>query len=319
MTVHRVSLRWVTALVAGAGLALAGCAAPTPGGAAGPLTTSTGFSTNTGSSTNTGAETGRATGTSAGGSTVPPFVDCAKGALPTVQPGTITIGTDSPATGPWFAAGTPSNGDGLESSVGYALAGVLGYGRDQVSWITIDRQQAAAGDATGFDIDLNQFTAPDGGTAAVDYSTGYFAVTDTLVTNRSSASQPATAAALKGQRLGAVAGSTGVATATRVTGSDPISYPDQGQALAALSAGTLPAVVLPTPAAIAAAQADPSLLLVGQLPTDPSVQPTQFKVLLAKGSALTGCVSGAVDRLRVEGTLEQLAAQWVDPLVPQLR
>ncbi len=78
-------------------------------------------------------------------------------------------------------------------------------------------------------------------------------------------------------------------------------------------------MVLPTPAAIAAARADPSLLLVGQLPTDPSAQATQFKVLLPKGSALTGCVSGAVDRLRVEGTLKNSPHQWVDPVVPQLR
>ena len=64
---------------------------------------------------------------------------------------------------------------------------------------------------------------------------------------------------------------------------------------------------------------DPALLLVGQLPTDPRVQPDQFKVLLAKGSVLTGCVSAAVDRLRVEGNLEQLAHQWIDPQVPELR
>jgi polar amino acid transport system substrate-binding protein len=48
------------------------------------------------------------------------------------------------------------------------------------------------------------------------------------------------------------------------------------------------------------------------------VQPDQFKVLLPKGSVLIGCVSAAVDRLRVEGTLEQLARTWVDPQVPVL-
>ena len=258
-------------------------------------------------------------GTSAAGSTAPPLVECGNGALPTVVPGTITIGTESPAAAPWFVAGTPSNGEGLESAVGYAVAAVLGYGRDQVSWRTVDRLQAAAGATTGSDLVLNQFTAPDMPASGVDYSTGYFSVTDTLVTSRSAPLRTASVAALAGQRVGAVAGAAGAGTAMRVTGSSPTTFADQRLALAALAAGAVPAVVLSTPDALTAAAADPGLQLVGQLPIDPSVQPTQFKALLPKGSALTGCVSGAIDRLRVEGTLEQLATQWVDPAVPQLR
>ena len=59
--------------------------------------------------------------------------------------------------------------------------------------------------------------------------------------------------------------------------------------------------------------------VAGQLPSDPSSQPDQFKVLLTKGSALTGCVSAVIDRLRVEGELETFAATWVDPVAPPLR
>lgn len=291
---------------------LAGCAAPGPAGPA--ATGPTVPSVTPGSITLT-----TTAGTSAAGSTAPPLVECGNGALPTVVPGTITIGTESPAAAPWFVAGTPSNGEGLESAVGYAVAAVLGYGRDQVSWRTVDRLQAAAGATTGSDLVLNQFTAPDMPASGVDYSTGYFSVTDTLVTSRSAPLPTASVAALAGQRVGAVAGAAGAGTAMRVTGSSPTTFADQRLALAALAAGAVPAVVLSTPDALTAAAADPGLQLVGQLPIDPSVQPTQFKALLPKGSALTGCVSGAIDRLRVEGTLEQLATQWVDPAVPQLR
>ncbi len=105
-------------------------------------------------------DSGQPSRTSAAGSTVPPLIDCVGGALPTLQSGTMTIGTGSPATDPWFVAGAPSSGEGLESSVGYALAASL--------VTTVIRssgpRRPAAGPrraATGFDLDLNQFTAPD--------------------------------------------------------------------------------------------------------------------------------------------------------------
>jgi len=252
----------------------------------------------------------------AGGTTAPALPDCTGGMLPTVTAGTITVGTGSPGMSPWYVGGSPDSGEGLESAVAYAVAQALGYGRDRVAWVVVDRGQAAAGAARAFDVDLDQFTAPDAGTATADYSTGYFSVTDTLVTRQTGAA-PVSAAALSGMALGAVAGTDSV-TGVQLTGADPAVFADQQQALAALAAGTVTGVLLPTPAALAAAAADPGLRLVGQVPSDPMTQPEQFKVLLPKGSALTGCVSAAVDRLRVEGTLEQLAGQWVDPLVPAL-
>ena len=144
-------------------------------------------------------------------------------------------------------------------------------------------------------------------------------MTDPLVTRQGDASAPKSTAALAGARLGAVSGTSSTDGVNRVSGAAPTSFSGPQQALAALAAGSLAGVVLPTPDALAAAQADPTLSLAGQLPSDPQMQPDQFKVLLPKGSALTGCVSAAVDRLRVEGTLQQLAQQWVDSQVPELR
>ena len=37
----------------------------------------------------------------------------------------------------------------------------------------------------------------------------------------------------------------------------------------------------------------------------------QFGLVLAKGSALTGCVSQAVDALRSDGTLTKLESEWL--------
>lgn len=300
MAAHRMRRRWSLAVALCAGLVLTGCASSVNGAAG----------SSSGSTATRPAP--------AGGTAAPALPDCTNGALSTMTPGTITVGTESPGRSPWYE-GDPRSGQGLEPAVGYALAQVLGFDHDHVSWTVVDRTQAAAGSATGFDFDLDQFTAPDAGTPTADYSTGYFAVTDTLVTRQGDASAPKSTAALAGARLGAVSGTSSTDGVNRVSGAAPTSFSGPQQALAALAAGSLAGVVLPTPDALAAAQADPTLSLAGQLPPDPQMQPDQFKVLLPKGSALTGCVSAAVDRLRVEGTLQQLAQQWVDSQVPELR
>ena len=291
--------RWWLAAGVSAGVALAGCATPA---SSGPAAASGAGSISQAPAT--------------GGTTAPALPDCTGGALPTLTSGTITVGTGSQGASPWYVGGSPDSEQGLESAVTYRLAEALGYGRDRVNWIVVDRGLAVSGAAKGFDIDLDQLTAPDAGTATADYSTGYFSVTDTLVMRQDGTAVPVSVAAVAAVPLGAVSGTSGVAGGKRVTGSDPVVFADQQHALAGLATGSVGGVVLPTPAALAAAGADPGLRLIGQLPADPTVQAEQFKVLLPKGSALTGCVSAAVDRLRVEGVLEQLARQWVDPQVP---
>lgn len=296
------------AAVLAAGALLAGCAAP--GG---------GVASTAGMAPPGSAQAGQAApGTSAAGTPAPPLPACADRALPTLTPGTLTVGTGSPTATPWFVGESPATGQGLESAVAYAIAQALGYGPDAVAWSVVDRAKAGAGTAGGFDFDLNQFTAPDAGTATADYSTGYFALTDTLVTRAPAVSATSAAQALQGTSAAAVTGSSGASAVKRVAGKDAVLFPDQKQALAALSAGSVAGVVLSTPAALTAVAADPTLAIVGQLPSDPEIQPEQFKALLPKRSALTGCVSAAIDRLRVEGTLEQLAERWVDPVAPQL-
>ncbi len=63
--------------------------------------------------------------------------DCAPDSLPTKKPGTLTIGTDSPAFEPWFKDNDPSNGEGFESAVAYAVADELGFSEDQVEWVKV--------------------------------------------------------------------------------------------------------------------------------------------------------------------------------------
>ncbi|MET0865760.1 MAG: transporter substrate-binding domain-containing protein, partial [Nakamurella sp.] len=306
--------RWL-ALVAGAGIVMAGCAAPASTGSA---PSGTGLSASGTSDSGGTSRSAAGTGQSAAGSAAPALPQCPAGALPTVAPGILTVGTSATPVSPWYIGDPSADATGLEPSVAVAIGSTLGYTRDDIVWTTVDPAAARAGTAAGFDIDLNQFTAADSGTATADYSTGYYSITDTLVMPATVAQPPATVQDAATLTVAAVSGSSAASTAKRVTGRDPVTFAEQGQALASLATGSVPALVLPTPAALAAAAADPAVRLVGQLPTDPSVQPDQLKVLLAKDSPLTGCVSAAIDRLRVEGTLDQLATQWINPLIPQL-
>ena len=53
--------------------------------------------------------------------------DCAQGK--TLKDGVLTVGTDSPAYDPWFRHNDPTNGQGYESAVAYAVAKQLGFDR----------------------------------------------------------------------------------------------------------------------------------------------------------------------------------------------
>ena len=52
------------------------------------------------------------------------------------------------------------------------------------------------------------------------------------------------------------------------------------------------------------------IAVLGQL-SQPTEQPAQFGMVLAKNSKLTACVSAAIDQLRVTGALAALVQRWV--------
>ncbi len=309
-------VRLCPALILAVGLTLSACAVPlgpTPAGAASPSSVSDAGSAVPAS---TGESLVQIPEGTVADTTVPPLDSCASAGIPTVSPGVLTIATGSPADPPWFAGSDPSNGRGLEAAVAYEIADGLGYPSDRVRWVRVDSAQAAAGQKTQFDVDLDQYTAPDPGTTTADYSTGYYSITDSLLVPVTEP-KPATVAEVGRLMVGAApgAGSSVYGNSIGPTG----RFDSDEAAIAALVSRAIGGVVMPTPAALAAAQQNPGLVVAGQLPSDPSAQPDQFKALLPKDSRLTGCVSATIDRLRAEGTLDTLAATWVGPSAPALR
>jgi polar amino acid transport system substrate-binding protein len=163
-----------------------------------------------------------------------------------------------------------------------------------------------------FDANLSEFSITDQRKAAVDFSSPYFDVTQAVVTVKSSpAAGVKTVEQLKTLRLGVQVGTTSYTAAVSVNGNVPVEvYNTNGDAKMALSTGEIDALVADLPTAFAVANELKNGLMVGQLPSA-SGDVEQFGIVLGKRSALTHCVSWAVESLRGDGTLDRLEQQWL--------
>ena len=239
---------------------------------------------------------------------------CTKDQLQTVTAGTFTVGTDKPAYEPWFADDDPTNGKGYESAVAYAVADKLGFEQSEVKWIVVPFTTAYAPGDKKFDVDINQVSISEARRKAVDFSSGYYDVAQTVVTTKGSPIAGAkTIAELKDAKLGAQVGTTSyTAINEQIQPTKPAAvYDTNDLAVQALKNEQIDGIVvdLPTAFYVATAQLDDGVI-VGQLPAGAGT-PEQFGMVLAKGSPLTTCVSQAVDALKSDGTLSKLESEWL--------
>jgi polar amino acid transport system substrate-binding protein len=238
---------------------------------------------------------------------------CTKANLQTQTPGTLTIATDEPVYEPWFVDDKPTNKKGFESAVAYAVAAKLGYADADVKWVRAHFDDVISPTPKKFDFDINEFSITDARAKVVDFSTGYYDVTQAVVTIKGSKIAGATTiAALQGAKLGAQKGTTSYDAIGSIIkpSQQPAVYNTNDLAVQALKNKQIDGLVvdLPTALYVAAAQVKNGLV-VGQF-TSPGT-PEQFGLLLGKGSAVTTCLSQTVDALRADGTLKQLASQWL--------
>ena len=240
---------------------------------------------------------------------------CTPDPMETIADATLTIATDDPAYEPWFIDNDPTNGEGYEAAVGYAIAEQLGYTAEQVTWVKVPFNKVVQPGPKEFDLDLNQVSITEPRRKAVDFSSGYYDVVQTVITNKGSAIDGVTSIAeLADSKLGAQVGTTSYTAITDQIqpSEDPAVFDTNDQAVQALNNGQIDGIVvdLPTAYFMTAVQLDNGTI-VGQLPLIEG-EPEQFGAVLAKGSALTGCITGAVDALREDGTLDQLNVEWLE-------
>ncbi len=247
---------------------------------------------------------------------------CAKADLNLVAPGKLTVGTDKPAFEPWFSDDDPTNGKGFESAVAYAVADELGFERSEVTWTTVPFNASFAPGRKKFDFDINQVSITEARKKAVDFSSGYFDVTQAVVALNSSKVAGATSVAeLKDAKIGAQVGTTSLAAIQQTVqpSRQPAVYNDNNDTVSALKNGTIDAAVfdLPTAFYLTAAEIEDSKI-VGQFPS-PGTQ-EQFGLLFEKGNPLVSCVNTALATLKSNGTLARLQQQWLaGAAAPELR
>jgi polar amino acid transport system substrate-binding protein len=239
--------------------------------------------------------------------------NCTKEKLQTRTPGTLTIATDQPAYQPWFVDDKPDSGEGFESAVAYAVAGKLGYTREEVTWTRVKFDAAIAPGPKTFDFDINQFSITEERKQAVDFTGPYYLVRQTVIALKSSKIVGKTSLAdLKTAKLGAQVGTTSYQAITDLIqpATRPLVYNSNDDAKKALQNGQLDGLVvdLPTAFYITGAEIEDAVV-VGQLPQ--VGVPEAFGLLLDRGSPLTGCVSEAVSQLTTDGTLQQLEQKWL--------
>lgn len=248
--------------------------------------------------------------------------NCRKDSLSTLYPGIFTVGTDQPAYPPWYMGDDPTNGEGFESALAFAVAGNLGYTPDEVRWVRVPFNGALEPGPKTFDANLSQFSITDQRRASVDFSSPYFDVTQVVVTTETSpAAQARSIGDLKKTQLGVQVGTTSHTAAIAIAGDVPVEvYNTNADAKVALDNGEIDALVADLPTAYTVAGELRGGKIVGQLPTD-AEDVEQFGIVLDKDSPLTRCVSSAVDGLRSDGTLTRLEQQWLSGAgsVPVLR
>jgi polar amino acid transport system substrate-binding protein len=249
---------------------------------------------------------------------------CTKEQLKLLNPGKLTIGTDKPAYEPWFKDDDPSNGQGFESAVAFAVAGELGFDRSEVQWATVKFDAAFAPGEKQFDFDVNQVSITPDRAKAVDFSKGYYTVKQAVVAVEGSKYAGAKSLAeLKDAKIGVQVGTTSLDAVKKVIqpAEDPNVYNEQIDVVSALKNKQVDAVVvdLPTAFYVTAAQVDNSKI-VGQFSSTGGT-PEEFGLVMEKGSALKPCVDKAVDALNSKGELAKIEQAWLGSAAgaPELR
>jgi polar amino acid transport system substrate-binding protein len=251
-------------------------------------------------------------GSSKSDSSTTSAADCKPGQLPTHAKGVLTVATDDPAYPPYFEDDEPANGEGFESAVAYAIAKQLGYPAAKVKWTVEPFNSSFAPGPKDFDFDVNEISITAAREKAVDFSSPYYTANQAVVALKDSdAAKAKSLADLKDANLGVQIGTTSLEAAEEQI--DPSSRPEvfnsSNDVVTALKNEQIDAIVvdLPTALYITAAQV-PSATVVGQFQATGG---DRWGALLAKGSALTACVSQAIGELRSSGELEKLTQRWM--------
>lgn len=227
--------------------------------------------------------------------------------------GTLTVATGEPVFPPWMEDDDPTNGQGFESAVVYALATEMGI--SNVEWVRTDFDSAIAAGEKDYDFNIQQYSITAERDEIVDFSRSYYSAKQALVAfSAGIVPANATIADLKGLRFGAAIGTTSLSYIDDVIKPTTAAavYDDNVDAKSALEAGQIDVLVFDLPSAyfITAVEIEGSEI-VGILPGLDNA-PEELGLLFEEGSDLVACVNKALDALDANGTLGKIETQWLN-------
>jgi len=248
---------------------------------------------------------------------------CATDSLKLVSAGTLTVGTDNPAYGPWFGGGEikgskwkindPATGKGYESAVAYEVAKRLGFAKSELKWVAVPFNTSFRPGKKNFDFFVNQVSYTPQRAKNVTFSASYYNVNQAVVGVKGKPIATARSKAdLRGYELGVQIGTTSydyIVKNIKPT-SKPAVYDTNNDAVTALKNGQIDGIVvdLPTAFYVTAVQVENGTI-VGQFLSVGSQE--RFGLVFQKGNSLAGCVNKALTRMRADGTLKRLQTQWL--------
>ncbi len=220
-------------------------------------------------------------------------------------PGTLTVAT-AQIPDPGFWAGTAQHPTGgFEYELAHALAQRFGLAKVKVVLVAFG--QLVSGDLGGADLALSDITITQERGEDVSFSTPYLPAPPAILVRPGI--QVADVHAAQGLRWAVEKGTTLQSALEEAIepSQAPLIVDHEREALAALRAGRVDAVMLDLPVALAYVREAPSVYAVAaQLPSE-----DMLAAALPKGSENVEAVDSALRGLMADGTIERMGRKWL--------
>lgn len=230
----------------------------------------------------------------------------------TVTPGKLTIATGDPAYEPWVMNDKPESGEGFEAALAYDVADKLGFDKADVVWTRTTFDSAIAPGPKDWDLNIQQFGITDERKQAVDFSSGYYKDTQSVVVKKNGKFASAKSLAdLKDAVIGVMVGTQAYTIVKDKIKDDIQTFNDDAALGQALDAGQIDALVTNTVESVYMVQSEQvkDAKVLGRIAG--SEDKDGLGIVLPKDSKLTAAVTKAVDDLESDGTLKQLQDKWL--------
>ncbi|KFI47244.1 ABC transporter substrate-binding protein [Bifidobacterium biavatii] len=230
----------------------------------------------------------------------------------TVKPGKLTIATGDPAYEPWVMNDKPESGEGFEAALAYDVAEKLGFNKSDVVWTRTTFDSAIAPGAKDWDLNIQQFGITDERKQAVDFSSGYYKDTQSVVVKKDGKFASAKSLAdLKNAVIGVMVGTQAYTIVKDKIKDDIQTFNDDASLAQALEAGQIDALVTNTVESVYMVQSEQvkDAKVLGRIAG--SEDKDGLGIVLPKDSKLTAAVTKAVDELNADGTLKKLQDKWL--------